>query len=178
MVVPAFCQECGEKYNNIKTETMKNYITLLVLAVAFITSCDEKEDYVQINSSTMEISGEWWVEYSTDGYNSGLTKLIISNTSADDGNEVWISDEHNFWEYKVKCPVNMEQLTFSGNDLSNIEYDVLIQINGGKMLKDAAKSTSGVVTDSLYFEIEFADDPGTIYQASGWRKTGFLEDEH
>ena len=126
----------------------------------------------------MEISGEWWVEYTDGDYYSGLTKLIISNTAADNGQEIWISDEHNFWEYKVKCPVDMKNLTFSGIDLEDIEHDILIQINGGKMLVDAAKSTSGVVTDSLYFEIEFADDPGNIYQASGWRKTGFLEDEH
>lgn len=156
---------------------MKNYIIYLILVVALFASCDEKEDFEQINSSVMEISGEWWVDYSEGDYHSGLTKLIISNTAADNGEEVWIGDE-DFWPYKVKCPVNIDQLTFSGNDLANIEYDVLIQINGGKMLKDAAKSNSGVVTDSLYFEIEFADEPGVIYQASGWRKTGYLEDEH
>jgi len=126
----------------------------------------------------MEISGEWWVDYFDGEDHSGLTKLIISNTSADDGTEIWISDEHNFWEYKVKCPVNMNQLTFTGSDLTDIEHDILVQINGGKMLKNAAKSTSGLVTDSLYFEVEFEDNPGTIYQASGWRKTGYLEDEH
>lgn len=179
MVVLAFCQEYGEKFNNLKIEAMKNYIILLLLVTAFITSCDEKEDYEQINSSTMEISGEWWVDYNSDGTDhTGLTKLIISNTAADNGQEIWISDEHNFWAYKVKCPVNMDQLTFSGDNLENIEYEISVKIDGGKMLKDAAKSTSGVVTDSIYFEIEFEDDPGTIYQASGWRKTGFIEDEH
>lgn len=157
---------------------MKNYIISLILVVALFTSCDKKEDYEQINSSVMEISGEWWVDYSDGDYHSGLTKLIISNTAADNGQEIWISDEDNFWEYKVKCPVNIDQLTFSGTDLENIQYDVLIQISGGKMLPLAAQSTSGVVTDSIYFEIEFGDDPGTIYQASGWRKTGFIEDEH
>ncbi len=157
---------------------MKNYIVYFILTVVLFASCDEKEDFEQTNSSVMEISGEWWVDYSGGGDHSGLTKLIISNTSVDNGNEIWISDEDNFWEYKVKCPVDINQLTFSGSDLANIQYDVLIQINGGKMLKNSAKSTSGLVTDSLYFEIEFADDPGTIYQASGWRKTGYLEDEH
>lgn len=157
---------------------MKNYIIYLILAVALFTSCDKKEDFEQVNSSVMDISGEWWMEYSAGDYHSGLTKLIISNTAADDGTEIWISDEHNFWEYKVKCPVDIDNLTFSGNELENLEYDILINIKEGKMLEGVAKSTSGLVTDSLYFEIEFGDEPGTVYQASGWRKTGFLEDEH
>ena len=32
--------------------------------------------------------------------------------------------------------------------------------------------------DSISFNIEFSDDPGTIYRIEGFRRTGFLEDEH
>jgi hypothetical protein len=34
------------------------------------------------------------------------------------------------------------------------------------------------VTDSIYFEAEFSDDPGTTYQFTGYRRTGWPEDDH
>ncbi len=157
---------------------MKKNIFYLIMAILIFASCDEKEDYTQINSSVVEVAGEWWVNYVDGEYESGYTKLITFNTAADNGQEFWISDEHNFWAYKVKCPVNTANLTFSGTDLPNNEYDVDIQILDGKIIEDGALSTSGVVTDSIYFQVEFGDEPGVIYTASGWRKTGFLEDEH
>lgn len=157
---------------------MKKNIFYLLIAILVFVSCDEKEEWDQINSSTVEVAGEWWINYVDGDYESGYTKLITFNTSADNGQEFWISDEHNFWEYKVKCPVDVSNLTFSGSNLENNEYPVTISVMDGKIIKDGALSTSGVVTDSIYFQIEFGDDAGTIYTASGWRKTGFLEDEH
>jgi len=166
---------------------MKNYIIYSILAVALFTSCDEKADYEQIDSNVVEAAGEWWVNYTTDGYESGYTKLLTFNTAADDGKEIWISDEGNFWVYKVKCPVNidLDNVTFSGTDLISVAlwqgepYDIAINVTNGKIIKDAVTNlASGAVADSIYFEIEFEDDPGTIYQAAGFRKTGFVEDEH
>ncbi len=71
-------------------------------------------------------------------------------------------------------------MTFAGQDLINAveDYDIAIQVMNGKIILDGGKSTSGLVTDSIYFELEFEDDPGTIYTAAGVRRTGYLEDEH
>lgn len=154
------------------------YYIAIVALVLSISSCDEKEDFEQINSSVVEVAGEWWVKYSTDGYESDYTKLLTFNTAADNGQEFWISDENNWWWYKTKCPVNTENMTFSGSDLENTIYEVTIQVNGGKIIENVVHTPSGAIADSIYFEIEFGDDAGTIYQAAGFRKTGFLEDEH
>jgi hypothetical protein len=54
-------------------------------------------------------------------------------------------------------------------------------VQQGKVLLKEGRSTSGVVTDSIYFEVSFDDDTpayGTTYIVSGVRRTGFLEDEH
>lgn len=166
---------------------MKKYILqIAILAVVVLfSSCDIKDDYDEIDSEVVEAAGEWWINYSTDGYESGYLKTLTFNTSTDDGSEIWISDEGNFWVYKVKCPVNIDNLTFSGMDLVSAAtwqgepYDIKINISNGKIIEDAVDNlASGAVADSIYFEIEFEDDPGTIYQAAGFRKTGFIEDEH
>lgn len=159
------------------------YITILA-TIVLSTSCDKKDDYEEIDSNVVEAAGEWWVNYSTEGYESGYTKMLTFNTAADDGTEIWISDEGNFWPFKVKCPVNISNRTFAGTDMVSVAlwqgepYDIKISIANGKIIKEASLQPSGFVADSIYFEIEFEDDPGTIYQAAGFRKTGYLEDEH
>ena len=62
--------------------------------------------------------------------------------------------------------------------LQNLAYDITVNIANGKILPGAATSSGGNVTDSIYFQIEFSDDPGTLYDVAGYRRTGFLEDEH
>jgi len=165
---------------------MKRYIFKIAVITVMIlfSSCDMKDEFEQINSNVVEAAGEWWVNYSTEGYESGYTKMLTFNTADDNGDEIWISDENNFWVFKVKCPVNIDNLTFAGTDLVSAAlwqgepYDIKINISNGKIIEAVSLQPSGAITDSIYFEIEFEDDPGTIYQASGFRKTGFLEDEH
>jgi len=113
---------------------------------------------VQINSSVVEVAGELWINYSTDCYESVYLKTLTFNTSSDDGSEIWISDEGNFWVYKVKCPVNTENLTFSGTDLVSVAtwqgepYDIKINISNGKIIEDVVDNlASGAVADSIYF---------------------------
>jgi nuclear transport factor 2 (NTF2) superfamily protein len=158
------------------------YILSMAVLLLVLVSCEEDIDPGSVN--TKQLSGEWFVNYSTEGYESGYTQLLTFNTASDNGEEIWISDEGNFWVYKVKCPVNIQDFTFSGEDLVSVAfwndelYDIEIDIMNGKIIKDASLQPSGVRADSIYFEIEFEDDPGTIYQAAGFRRTGFLEDEH
>lgn len=172
---------------------MKKNIFYLLLILLLFAACDEKEDWEQINSSTMEVSGEYWVhydhtEYGADPFGVGYTKLIISNTANDDGKEIWISDEGNFWDYKVKIPTNVETLTFGGEQEvpSIVEgYEIGVKIMNGKIIENAVNNlASGVSADSIYFEVWFEDleDATGIANdkliVSGFRKTGFLEDEH
>ena len=47
---------------------MKKNILYLILAVLIFASCDEKEDYVQIDSSVVDIAGEFWVHYDHESF--------------------------------------------------------------------------------------------------------------
>lgn len=160
---------------------MKNIVFIALFALIF-SSCDLKDEYVVEKSKVVDAAGQWWVNYKyASGDESGYLMLQTYNAAADDGKELWISDEKGkFWDYKVKCPINIDAMTFTGKDLQNAAYDIKVQLNNGKIIKNGGKSTSGVVVDSIYFELQFEDDdvPGKIYKVGGVRRTGFLEDEH
>lgn len=175
---------------------MRQNIKLIALfafmTIAF-TSCEEEgyADYDPGQTNVKEVSGEWYVKFLVDGediYGIGYTLLDTYNTAANSSDTMWINDNMNTWVYKVKVPVNIDAKTFSGNDLeSSIDddddpvtpnYEVTVNISEGKVLKGAATTAAGNVTDSIHFKAVFSDDPGTIYQIAGFKRTGFEEDEH
>ena len=179
---------------------MKNKLifALLIFLTSGIYSCSKLHDMNEPNDPEVEYSvvwplaGEWYVTYKfadedgviDDWYGVGYTKLYTYNTANQDNDKFWISDGTNFWIYTVKSPCNVGNRTFGGDSLVSTAdndgelYDIKVNIKNGKVIENGGHSTSGVVTDSIYFEVEFEDDPGTIYYCAGTRKTGFLEDEH
>ncbi len=170
---------------------MKNSILFLLIAVFLFSSCDVKDDFENEESPLVEMAGEWYVHYDhnvygPDPFGVGYTSLVTYNTSADDGNEMWINDEGNFWTYQVKIPVNLTALTFGSQDtvINHIDgYDIKVLVRNGKIIKDASTRESGAIADSIYFEMWFEDLEGSTGIAgdtlivSGYRRTGFLEDE-
>ena len=170
---------------------MRNTIIISFLAL-IISSCDLKEDYEVEKSKVVEAAGQWFVMYNhetfgEDPFGAGYTAIKTFNTAADDGQEIWLTDEGNFWDYKVKIPVNLEAMTFGGEDSvinAVADYDIKVIIRNGKIIKNASVQPSGATTDSIYFEIWFEDledqteIPNDKLLVSGYRRTGFLEDEH
>jgi len=175
---------------------MKNKIALLLvlLFVVTFTSCTKLYEWNKPKgpeveySVTWPINGEWWVTLNLDDgdgnlgdwYGVGTFKLMTYNTSANSADTVWITDGGDAWDFKGKIPCNVESKTFGHNtdSIQNTSYDIRMIIKNGKILEDAGKSTSGITTDSIYFEVVFGDDPTTTYYIWGVRRTGFTEDEH
>ena len=156
----------------------RSLIYIIALVSILFTSCDKKEEFEQINSQVVEASGEWWIKFSGADAETGYLKVLTFNTADDIATEFWISDNGNWKDVMVKCPVDISTLTFEGSGLDNIKSDATVEIRNGKIEKDAGLSTTGVVCDKISFEISFSDEPGLVYQAVGTRKTGFIEDEH
>ncbi len=170
---------------------MKNYILPILLMVFILSSCDKKEDFVNEESAVVEMAGEWYVhydhpEFGADPFGAGYTSLITYNSSADNGTDFWINDNGNFWSYQVKIPVNLTALTFGSEDTvinAVAGYDIKVLVRNGKIIKDISTRPSGAVADSIYFELWFQDleDATGIANdhliVSGYRRTGFLEDE-
>ncbi|WP_161890091.1 lipid-binding protein [Pontibacter russatus] len=168
------------------------YFLAILLSVGFLSSCERDAPEIEY-TSTFPVSGEWWVTYKVEtspgvfvDAGGGYSTLLTYNTSDNSGDSIWIDDQGHFWTYKVKAPVNMQNLTFGVEEAPNAAYESMVTIADGKVLLNAAESKTGVQTDSIYFKVSFSDEEdedenvtpyNTIYHVSGHRRTGFLEDD-
>lgn len=151
-----------------------------------LTSCGD--DFDPGGTAVKEMSGDWYVFLTVDGvdvFNLGYIKIRTYNTAANDDNLLWVDDEVGGYWMKGKIPADPANLTFGGTDIDNQSldnngnpYEITFNLTNGVILPDAATTSGGNVSDSIYFETEFSDDPGTIYVWSGYKRTGFDEDEH
>ncbi len=174
---------------------MKKIIKLIFVLLLIInfTACDEGGDPNPGATEVVEMTGDWYVQLLLDGediYGIGYYLLSTYNTSANTGNEIWI-DDHELWPFKVKASVNTSAKTFSGSNLENeysytIELDdeteeevfPIVTITNGQIIANGATTSGGNISDSISFTVEFSDDPGTVYTIEGYKRTGFIEDEH
>jgi hypothetical protein len=164
--------------------SIKNSLLIAFASIA-IYSCTKKQDVG--NTSTVAMSGEWFIEYfdSTDASTplDHHSKILTYNTSANDGKQLWL-DDPNFWPFKAKMDIDVANLKFKPSNT----IDILVQapkppnnlrVITGKVLPKMGKSKSGNVVDSIYLKVEFLDDdPGVIYEIRGHARTGFFEDEY
>ena len=168
---------------------MKKYILLFVTIFLFaLQSCQKEFD--PGGTAVQKMAGDWWVTvdiidvdgtYYPDGYGVGHFKMFTYNTAANLPTELWVDDQGNFWDYKLKVSVNYDKLEFSTTDwVQNESYDSKVKITEGKILLGAAKTPSGMPADSIYYKIQFDDDgaDGQLIQVvSGFRRTGFPADD-
>lgn len=166
------------------------YALMLVSGLFFITSCEK--DPVG-NTATEAVAGEWVVTgaaidaagvvVDADWFGVGSFHLDTYNTAANRTDSIWISDNGNFWDFKVKVGLNLAAKTYSGADLQNVSYNSKVTITEGKILLGAAKTPSGAVADSIVFNVTFDDDTDpadngfTHYRVAGYRYTGLPKDE-
>jgi len=159
-----------------------------VVAVAFF-SC--KPTYEKEYSWSYPVSGDWLMTPSVGGVVAGSPFEMRVYNSSIGQDSIWIDDypvikydtktkkysvTYNFWEMKVKAAVNMTDKTFqsagSANSIIGYAtgvaknlYPLNIVITNGKIIGN----------DSIYLEMEYGDDPGTIYQLAGHRENGYDE---
>lgn len=162
---------------------------LLLVSVGAIALFSCEPTYEKEYSWSYPVSGDWLVTPSVDGAVVGDPfEMRMYNTSFGQ-DSVWIDDypvikydaktkkysvTYNFWEMKVKAAVNMTDKTFQSASSENSIigyatgvpknlYPLTIVVSNGKI----------VGNDSIYLEMEFGDDPGTIYQLAGHRETSY-----
>ncbi|WP_339712042.1 lipid-binding protein [uncultured Kriegella sp.] len=156
-------------------------LLLFVMIGGLVISCDEGGEPEAGATSTVEMSGDWFVQtFVGDDLVLDYQQISTYNTAADDGTQMWVDDHGHIWDFKVKSPINLDALTFSGETLSsNVDgYEVSVTITNGVIEKNGTTSTGGTTVDKISFDAEFSDDAGTIYSMIGYKRTGFPEDEH
>lgn len=164
---------------------MKKNLLFILIALTFsFTACD---DYEPGGTATEALAGDWFVTYSVQEGNEWVVKsnpflLTTYNTAANVATEMFVDDHSNFWDFKGKVSADPSKLTFgSDNEVENISYESKFKVKDGQLFPKLAHSPSGVVTDSIVFYVSFNDDAtpySTTYRVSGFRRTGFNEDEY
>lgn len=169
----------------------KTIIPLIIVMIFGLAGC-KTGDIDPGGVANNDLSGHWYVHYDhsvygPDPFGVGYTRLLTSTTADASATEFIIDDELNFWWYRVKAKMDIPSMTFGSNDtlVSYIpDYDIKVLVRNGQVFEDAVTTEAGVVTDSIYFEIWFEDlhtatgiTSDTLF-VSGYRRTGFLEDEH
>lgn len=165
----------------------RKLIYLFICTLFAFCSCsdDEKIDY----TAPGILAGEWWVTYYQETApgkwevigNYKNLPLYTYNSAANKADELFVDDQGEFWDFKVKAFANPGALSFGSDaELANLSYeDCNVVITEGKVMFNAAKSKTGIVTDSICFKVKFSDDPDQlVYKVEGHKRTGWTDDEY
>ena len=140
---------------------------ILIIALVFIFASCQKMKYDKEYNWAYPVSGDWTIKAEYGATIDGPFSIKTFNSSFGQ-DSIWIDDNHNYWPFKVKAAVNMKTLTFSTTNY--VSYP-------GTATEDVVTITNAQIikTDSIYFEAQFASDPGTVYKMYGHRKTSYEE---
>jgi len=157
-----------------------NKILLGIFTMTVLASCenDGYDEYQPELTPSVEMNGEWYIDGSDA---SGVLFQHAKHVTYDsnDGNStMYINDNATGWALKGKVTVDTKNLTFSTTAEPNLIDSGTFTITEGKILKGAAHSKAGNVTDSIYFKGEFSYQPGRVIIFAGHKRTGFLEDNY
>ena len=169
------------------------YLATLLFCAAF-TSCEKEEIG---GTATEAMAGDWYVTVDAadangnvipgyeDFFGLGRIHVLTYNTAANTGNQLYVDDLGDFWEFKVKTSSDLNGLTFSTpGAIANEAYDGCdVTITGGKILPKAGRQNNGSPADSIVFYVSFSDDeyPAAYgyssYKISGIRYSGLEEND-
>lgn len=150
--------------------------------MAFV-SCQKEEIG---GTATENLAGEWYVQANVvengevieDPYGIGRFKIMTYNTASNNANEIWIDDDQNFWKFKIKATADANGLTFSASSAQNQRGDdITVNVTNGKITKNGGVQNNGSPADYITMDVEFSDDPGTIYRLEGVRYSGLKEND-
>lgn len=183
------------------------YLTFIgVLVLSFgLTSCeklDSLDDYKSVDiggTATSKISGEyfvtldWWDSansvWSVDDFGIGYVKIMTYNTASNRADSVWLNDlgllkanvNAGLWATMARVSCDASTGVFTACTADNIKSaGETITVSGGKVIADGATTAAGNVSDSIIVEFEWSNPTfaGEKWRFAGYKRTGFIEDEH
>lgn len=163
------------------TNKLIKSVSLIMLAAVMVLACKKEKDTSAGGTATQAMAGEFWIQLKQNNklVVPDFFKIVTYNTAENLPNSMWIDDQEHLWPFKVKMIVDPATKTFSAANAKSSYSNITVKINNGKILEKVTKGpVSQTVTDSIYFEAEFSDDPGEVYQLAGYRRTRWPEDDH
>ena len=78
----------------------------------------------------------------------------------------------------MKATGDVNGLTISAASVQNQNGDdITVSITNGKILKNGGVQNNGSPADLITMDVEYSDDPGTIYHLEGVRYSGLVEND-
>ena len=109
---------------------------------------------------------------------TGSFHLLTYNTSSNNPNEIFVDDQGNFWDFKVKAAAELNGLTFSAIDAQNLSYDCKVSVTNAKIVKNGGFQNNGSPADLISMDVTFSDDEdGLVYHLEGVRYSGLEEND-
>lgn len=180
---------------------MKKILLICALAATTLLASCQKDPIG--GTKVQDLSGQWYVQVDIvdasgnvvlEDFNGGRTILLTYNTASDADNVLYVDDLKDFWTFKVQVPCSLSSKTFgSESPVANEYYDCNVTLSNGKIVVDGATTPSEQKADYIEFLVNFDDDDltsqgypgvsypeaygGVAYRISGWRYTGFVNDD-
>lgn len=157
-----------------------NKIVLVSILFVGLISCENNgyEDFKQEATPSVAMNGEWYIDVIKESNGSVQVEHALHKTFDSNDGKMFIDDAKHGWWLKGKLNINTADLTFNVSAEPNLnDPGSTFTITEGKIIKNAGKSKTGVVVDSIYFKAEFSYEPGVKYIHAGHRRTGFEEDD-
>ena len=163
------------------------YKKIIFIAIVLFTVNACKKTIDPGTTKAAKVANEWWVNYYLNGeaQNSSFSKIETYNVAANN-DSIWVDDLGNIWDFKIRASFDPTNLSFNATNAISTNYltadstFITVTITDAKIIPLAAKSTTGVVTDSIYFKVSFSDDKpvGTIYEVKGTGRTRWSPDDY
>jgi hypothetical protein len=160
----------------------RKYVFFIAFTSTIFHACQKKPEVG--GTAAQSMANEWWVQlFDPSGapvYPASYYGHIATYNTSANTDEIWVDDQNEIWNFKVKAKADLKALTFSANKAESVvdNYNIKVTITDGKILPNVGHSKTGVLTDSISMKIEFEDDPGTIYSLRGHARTRFAEDDY
>lgn len=164
----------------------KILIATLILSTAFFSSCNKDKPDPGATAS-VNMADEWWVKLYLNSVQvpigtSTTFKHFYSYNTAENDNHMWFDDRGTLGttrRFKAMVTADYSALTFSAANVDNLgQATKKVTITNGKILKGVGHSRNNNITDSIYLNVEYSDDPGKIYTVTGHARTFFIEDDY
>jgi len=179
----------------------KNKLILIVLSIAFIlSSCETLKEPKIEYSPVFPLSGEWFVRYinPANGDTTIFGAITTFNDAANSATGLWIRKTANSTllgdtnvvkpkqifvrTFTAKATCSVPEKTFSASNATNTVLAAGVsvgtcKVTEGKVIIDGWAISLKHKSDKITFKYEDSRFPGIVYNAEGYRRTGWPEDE-
>lgn len=164
------------------------YTFFILLAALSMVSCNSEDfDYDIEYTAIHPIGGQYVVTIYKDGQELNMTYCTIANTTGNDSDKCWVRiggyTAAGAFNINGKISCDVKALTFSGSQIENLAGNVTssthtFSLTDGKIELKGIKAPSGTIADKISFSYTTTKDPGVTYTVTGWRYTGWDEDDY